>query len=339
MTKTREQVDDELALYDRQIRLWGSEAQARMQNSLVLVCGFGCVHAEVVKNIVLAGISIVVQDVELCTAEDLGGNFFLSPEDIGTPRGPAALHRVREMNPHISVEVDNRAMSELSQEYLSRFGVVLVSDASDKDALRLNDICRASSPQIPLFFSGAFCSEAWFVSDLGDKFEYKADPVQNMGDTKRSENERTQQLKRKQEEIKAKSFPPLDCVLKANLNSTSGRFFPLSKTFVVSRLLSEFTLQHGRYPLHNDFGEMSSFTSKFLASNNIDSEFLGPDDILSVCTSSRTPLGIVGTVVGGFLAQEIIKAVSRVGDPLLNVFVFSADSNIAKAFPVVPKNS
>ena len=39
--------EKEAAIYDRQIRLWGVEAQKRMQNSRVLFCGFRATNAEV----------------------------------------------------------------------------------------------------------------------------------------------------------------------------------------------------------------------------------------------------------------------------------------------------
>jgi hypothetical protein len=33
--------------YDRQIRVWGAEAQSRIQSSRVLVCGMRCLNPEV----------------------------------------------------------------------------------------------------------------------------------------------------------------------------------------------------------------------------------------------------------------------------------------------------
>ena len=48
--------EDEAALYDRQIRLWGLEAQNHMRQAHVAVVSFTGVAEEIVKNIVLAGI-------------------------------------------------------------------------------------------------------------------------------------------------------------------------------------------------------------------------------------------------------------------------------------------
>jgi hypothetical protein len=40
---------------------------------------------------------------------------------------------------------------------------------------------------------------------------------------------------------------------------------------------------------------------------------------------------------GGFLSQEVVKAVSKIGDPMLNTFVFSSKDFVGKAFAAVPK--
>jgi ubiquitin-like 1-activating enzyme E1 A len=46
---------EEADRYDRQIRVWGAEAQGRIRDSVVFVAGLNGLHPEVIKNIVLAG--------------------------------------------------------------------------------------------------------------------------------------------------------------------------------------------------------------------------------------------------------------------------------------------
>ncbi|VDN38944.1 unnamed protein product [Gongylonema pulchrum] len=48
--------EDEKEVYDRQIRLWGLEAQNRLRNSTVLIAGLSGCGGEVAKNLVLAGL-------------------------------------------------------------------------------------------------------------------------------------------------------------------------------------------------------------------------------------------------------------------------------------------
>ncbi|CAG8569070.1 31747_t:CDS:2, partial [Racocetra persica] len=76
--------EDEAALYDRQIRLWGLEAQQRMRVSSILISGMRGLSNEICKNLVLAGIgSITIIDHNLVMEEDLGAQFFVTEGDIG----------------------------------------------------------------------------------------------------------------------------------------------------------------------------------------------------------------------------------------------------------------
>src|SRR5271170_6991069 len=75
---------DEIALYDRQLRLWGIEAQNRMRKANVLLITMKALGNEVAKNLVLAGIgSLTVVDPDVVSEEDLASQFFVTEEDIG----------------------------------------------------------------------------------------------------------------------------------------------------------------------------------------------------------------------------------------------------------------
>jgi ubiquitin-like 1-activating enzyme E1 A len=75
---------DEVKLYDRQIRLWGMEAQQRMRNARILVIGMSALSNELLKNIILAGVChVTLMSSDLVTERDLGAQFFLRSEDIG----------------------------------------------------------------------------------------------------------------------------------------------------------------------------------------------------------------------------------------------------------------
>lgn len=75
---------DEIALYDRQIRLWGVQAQEKIRTANVLLICVKALANEIAKNLVLAGIgSLTLADHEVVTGQDLGAQFFVSEEDIG----------------------------------------------------------------------------------------------------------------------------------------------------------------------------------------------------------------------------------------------------------------
>jgi hypothetical protein len=43
---------------------------------------------------------------------------------------------------------------------------------------------------------------------------------------------------------------------------------------------------------------------------------------------------MICSILGSFLAQEVVKAVSLTGVPGFNITVFSGDDTIVKAFPI-----
>jgi ubiquitin-like 1-activating enzyme E1 A len=77
---------DDFALYDRQIRLWGAQAQERIRNAHILLVSLRALGTEISKNLTLAGISsLTIVDDEPVTEEDLGSCYFLRDEDVGKP--------------------------------------------------------------------------------------------------------------------------------------------------------------------------------------------------------------------------------------------------------------
>jgi ubiquitin-like 1-activating enzyme E1 A len=81
---TEELSADEIALYDRQLRLWGIEAQNRMRKAHVLLITIRALGNEIAKNLVLAGIgSLTIMDSNVVTETDVESQFFITGEDIG----------------------------------------------------------------------------------------------------------------------------------------------------------------------------------------------------------------------------------------------------------------
>lgn len=78
-TNQKKRTPTESDVYDRQIRLWGAESQAKMQNSKVLYVHVTGTSAEVLKNLVLAGISATLCDQRPVEAMDSSPHFFSPP--------------------------------------------------------------------------------------------------------------------------------------------------------------------------------------------------------------------------------------------------------------------
>lgn len=120
---------DEIALYDRQIRLWGMKAQEKIRNANILLIRMKALANEIAKNLVLAGIhSLTIIDHETVNESDLGAQFFISESDVGKNRASASAPHIRKLNSRVNVYVDERNIAHLNAEYYEAFDVIICTD-------------------------------------------------------------------------------------------------------------------------------------------------------------------------------------------------------------------
>lgn len=159
------QIDEDL--HSRQLAVYGKESMRRMAASNVLIVGLSGLGVEIAKNVILAGLkSVTLHDLTHVEMRHLGSQFYLSEADIGKPRAEACRDSLQELNTAVPVM---HATDELTEEFLSGFDVVVVTQTSNAEAIRLNDICRKHGKafikaDIRGVFSSVFC-------DFGQTFE------------------------------------------------------------------------------------------------------------------------------------------------------------------------
>ena len=114
---------EQRAVYDRQLRVWGVEAQRRLGQATFFVAGLTGLSAEACKNVVLAGIGSVVLFDDGTSAEDAHPGNFLAHAGVADHEGDAA-----------SLTAAEATAATLAQ--MNPFGTVTVArgDASDASA-------------------------------------------------------------------------------------------------------------------------------------------------------------------------------------------------------------
>ena len=129
------------SLYSRQLYVLGHEAMQRMATSEVLVSGLGGLGVEVAKNIVLGGVkAVTLHDSSSCRATDLSSQFYLSESDVGKNRAQVSLANLAELNTYVPVQV---MTGELTKEALKNFRVVVLTNSSLDEQLRVAEIVRS----------------------------------------------------------------------------------------------------------------------------------------------------------------------------------------------------
>lgn len=157
------------SLYSRQLYVLGHEAMKRMGSSNVLVVGLRGLGVEIAKNIALAGVkSLTLFDPKPAALSDLSSQFFLHPEDVGKPRASVTVPRISELNPYTPVKLypHDGITSDLSR--LSDYQVVVLTDTSFDDQLKISDYCHAHG--IYIVIADTYGLFGYVFTDFGKNF-------------------------------------------------------------------------------------------------------------------------------------------------------------------------
>lgn len=287
----RELTTAEAELYDRQIRLWGLEAQRRLAASAILLAGdvTGLLAHEIGKNLVLQGVARL--KLAPCGAASPGGF-------LGTGLGEL-VESLKDMNP--LVDVTAAAEGEDPVVGIESFGVVCALGMPPSAERELGEKCRAAGVN---FFAGTVAGTVgWIFVDLGVKYMYKVPP--------RSEE--------KQTEEGSDSFIGFADALDADW----GREPKIGECgWHVAYCVREFQAQVGRMPGKEpdaDVDTMLGIYKKLCAVKHNDRT--NPELVAAVARTASEVLPPISAILGGIWGREIIKVVSGLDIPFNN-FVF-----------------
>ncbi|KAJ8256566.1 hypothetical protein COCON_G00187180 [Conger conger] len=320
--------EEEAAQYDRQIRLWGLDAQKRLRGSRVLLIGLRGLGAEVAKNLILAGVKgLTLLDHEKVTEESSRAQFFIPVGSDGQNRAQASLERAQYLNPMVEVKADTEKAESKPDEFFLQFDAVCLTGCPRDFMVRVDQLCSQSN--VKVFCGDVFGYHGYMFSNLGSEHHYVeekpkvAKPSQESNDgpeakkPKIDPNETTMVKK-------TASFCPLKESLEVDWTSEKAKA-SLKRTppdYFLLQVLLKFRTDKGRDPHPDSFSEdaplLRQIREDVLEAQGLSSELL-PDDFVTYCFSEMAP---VCAVVGGVLGQEIVKALSQRDAPHRNFFFF-----------------
>ena len=317
----------EAEVYDRQIRLWGVEAQKRLRSARVLVSGVCGLGAEVIKNLVLAGVkSVTILDHEPYDPVSVAGaGFLLYHGEKGENRARCAVTRCQELNPMVSVEAQPDRLETKSEEFFSQFDIVCVTNANKSELIRVDQICR--SLNVKFLCGDTFGFYGFMASDLLDH-EYNeevlrvnAEPCEGRARKKRKlENE-------KFVEIHNEQFTPIKTMFDHSWEHlTDKQIQRLSPSVFILLTLIEFKEQNNRGPNHEtlqmDTVELDEIATQLEIKHKLvrrGKQFI-PRGFAKFTPMDLSP---ICAILGGVIAQEVIKGLSGKDQPLNNLFVYN----------------
>ncbi|KAL9555329.1 hypothetical protein MBANPS3_002392 [Mucor bainieri] len=315
---------DEAAIYDRQIRLWGLDAQQS-----ILIAGMRALSDEVCKNIALAGVaSITLLDHETVTEFDLGAQFFLTEASVGQNRAEAAAPSIRNLNPRVQVIVDQEDIREKQPDYFETFSVVCLIHSEYDIISKVDEIRRGIKK--PFYAADAF---GWFGYIFCDLAEHAY--IQEKKSNPRPESKAQPTVEKIQH---IESYSSLDNSLQKNwsdmrIKALKRRVSPLA--FLMHRwldcsqwenllVLFKFQRDHHRSPTNEDAQYLVANKAKYLADMGIEDTNVLEDRLLNDLASLfDTEISPVAAIVGGILAQDILRTLSANELPIQNWFYYN----------------
>lgn len=322
---------EELALYDRQIRLWGADTQVRLQSARILVINLGALGTEIVKNLVLGGISsIEIVDDSCVKEEDFAAQFFLPKQDsiIGTPKLPHVLPAIKELNTRVDISINTQGLGVLLEDYVESFDLIVATELSKRDLIHVNHLTR--SRQVPLYAAGLHGMFGYIFADL---IRHESTKVYEKGNQPRVAGSAINEVK------------TIVSVVEADEDETvtvADEYFPLEQMFGSRKLARQLNKRQMRrlspavplvFALFDvdkpaspaDLVDKAALKQKAL---EVCHTFLLAESVISdeyleyLSTQAFAEFSPVAAVLGGVLAQDIIQYYSKKDSPINNCLVF-----------------
>lgn len=300
-----ELTEQETALYDRQIRVWGADAQRRLSKAHILVYGMKGTVSEFCKNIVLAGVgSVTLMDDRSVTEDSLSANFLIHPNENsydGKTLAELCCDSLKDFNPMVRVSVEKGDLSSFGVEFFSKFDVVVVSCCSAATKKSINEKCRKTAKRVAFYTVDCKDSCGEIFVDL-QLHRYSKKNLEETVDC----------------ELQYSSFE--------EAISVPWRSLPkkMSKVYFAMRVLERFEEAEGRNPGQvsaEDLPAVLKLKTELCVAQALNAFFI-PDALLERLVTNANEFPPVCAIIGGILGQEVIKAISGKGDPLKNFFFF-----------------
>ncbi|XP_019190249.1 PREDICTED: SUMO-activating enzyme subunit 1A-like [Ipomoea nil] len=303
-----ELTEQETAIYDRQIRVWGVDAQRRLSKAHVFVSGLKGTAVEFCKNIVLAGVgSLTLNDDRMVTEELLSANFLIPPDENvfgGKSVAELCCDSLKEFNPMVYVSVQKGDLSSFDADFFDKFDAVVISHCSLSTKKSVNAKCRKLSKRIAFYAVDVRDSCGEIFIDL-QSYTYSKKKSEEMSDC---------QL----------NYPSFEEAIAVPWRGLPKR---MAKLFFAMRVIERFEEFEGGEPetASNDADLLNvQKLRKELCEAQGLSESQIPDSLLKRLLRGTREFPPVCAIIGGILGQEVIKAISGKGDPIKNFFFYDA---------------
>lgn len=348
---------DEIALYDRQIRLWGMAAQAKIQNANILLITMRALANEVAKNLVLAGVgSLTILDSAPVTEADLGAQFFQNDgsSHVGQNRAEAAAPALRRLNPRVQVHVDAEGVKTKGPSYFAGFDIVIATDLDPDSFNLINTATRINGKAF--YAAGTHGLYGFIFSDLiehdyvieRDAGNVATQPRQEtrtrsiINVTTKSEGGKTVESVTKRELYSTWFLASDLATLPDEYTSSKRRLRSVTPALSCLRALWEF-LQvsngNGLPATREDLKLFTQLATQKHKALRLPSETLRPEFLRAFLQNLGAEVAPVAAILGGQLAQDVINVLGQKQQPIQNTVIFDGNTMEALVYALHPEGN
>lgn len=344
---------DEIALYDRQIRLWGMKAQERIRNANILLITMKALANEIAKNLVLAGIgSLTIVDHEVVTEPDLGAQFFLNSSHLGLNRAEAASAAIQRLNPRVKIHVSTADIRTQGASFFSQFDIVIATDIESPNTLNLiNTATRVNSR--PFYAASSVGIYGFIFVDLIEHdfviSRNKSNLPTPLGPETRTrsitavnpkpDNPNLEELVHKRELYSTWLLASDLASLPAEILKSPRRRKVVTPILSCLRALWEFINLYGAPPpnSHDALVQFTRICTEKHKALGLPTETLTSEILRSFLQNVGAEIAPVTAVLGGQLAQDVINVLGASQQPIQNFVIFDGDKMEAAVYALHPE--
>jgi ubiquitin-like 1-activating enzyme E1 A len=351
-------------VYDRQIRLWGAEAQSKMSSAKVLYINTSGISSEILKNLVLAGIHASIADGRIYpdamihtpssflppserlakSVQALDNNEKIdeneengegdSEQEPSTKKmkkmtvAKAMAPYVHELNPLLpTCEINEEENIEsIPIEFLQQFDIIIASQISLKEALYIQQ--SATSASMSSFKAPKF----YFVHSFG----FYACAIMDLFNNHEYRKEVGKELSDIHTISKDLDYLPLKEMIGLKLSDVKDRWHKNGPPLIYAKfrcIFHYYESKNKEWPDESNVQDFIAMTKKFLVDQGLKDDYVGNDEELEgLCRTANAEVSPVCAVMGGVLGNEVIKAISGRGEPANNILLFDGLDGGCKSF-------
>ena len=357
LASTSAPVPTESDVYDRQIRLWGADAQSKMSSAQVLYINTTGISSEILKNLVLAGVHASIADGR--TYPDAMAH---TPSSFLPSRERLVLNKEREVEKSIPEAQDDtqnkkeengrdtkkmkkmtvaRAMApcieelnpllpkceineekdieSIPAEFLKQFDIIIASQISLQQATYITKSTATSDGKKAKFYLvHSFGFFSCALVDLGANHEYRQEIGKELSDIQT-----------------VKDYLTLEEMMSVKLCDVKDRWHKNGPPIIYAKfrsILHYYSVKKA-WPDEKNVSDFIQVTKEFLVQQGLKEDYIGDDsDLGRLSVTATAEVSPVCAVLGGVLGNEVIKAISGRGEPANNILLFDGLDGGCKSF-------